>query len=122
MIKQMNDKNYVTKVEMNLHLENLSLKITQDLGVLLDDKFGEMSCRIDRANIERRDTTILSVTGFSWGDRNKIKDVIQYSHNKKINETNTKNTVKITLINYGIPLFLAGAVSWVISHWDEAGG
>ena len=117
----MNDKQYVTKDEMNLHLENLSLKIAHDLGVLLDDKFDEMSHRMDKANLERRDSTVLSVTGFSWEDRNKIKDVIQYSHNKKNDETNTRNTVKTALINYGIPLFLVGAVSWVISHWDESG-
>lgn len=111
----MNDDVPVTRRDLDLIVENLSLKISEKVGV----KFDQFADRIHQANIERRDSTIQEVTGFPWDERDKVRTVIQTSHQSIIEGADTSKEIKKVIIGYSLPLGIGAAITWFATHFTK---
>lgn len=118
----MNDERPITKHELDLHIQKLVLEIKDQINTILDEKFEKLQDRFDDANITRRDHVIFEVTGFPFDERQNVRIAIQHAYKEAIRGADTRDKLKKTLINYIVPLVLAGTISWVVSHWDKTGG
>jgi len=105
---------FVTKEELQLHLKNNTLEITKSLGTMLDAKFEALESRFDKANIDRRNNSVLEVTGNSWDDRQKTRDAIAWA------ESAAKTNKKIKVITLGV--FITGFLGWVAKNMNFGSG
>lgn len=97
----------VTRRELALREENMVLKITSEVGTMLDDKFTEMNTRLDDANITHRNNAFFEATGFDWENREKSRSTMQYSHKKMNDEQDTRKKVKMVVLGVTVPAGLA---------------
>lgn len=107
----MTDK-YVTEDMLALQLENHSLKTTQAVGSLFDEKFSALSDRLDESNISRRDSVIMEVTGYPWEDREKAREAVQYAYRASQDDADTKKKVKTA----GIMFAVSGILAWLVAN------
>lgn len=116
----MSDDKAITRAEMKLREENLTLKISKNVGNMLDTKFKELHESLDNSNIARRNQAVHETTGFTWDDRNKIEKAVQFAYSEAEKKEDTNNKIKTALISYGIPASIAAAIGWFVSHWPPA--
>ena len=117
----MNGARHVTKEEMDLHLENLSLKVTKNIACMMDKKLDRIGERFDTSNIERRDAAVLAVTGNTWDERDKTRTTIQTAQADQEGSDDTKAKVKSAIIQHGTTVTLAGVMAWLYSQWSQSG-
>lgn len=108
---------YVTKEVLELQLENMTLNITKDIGIIFDEKISVLSDRMDVANIDRRNNAVLELTGFSWEEREKSRLSVQHGYQEAVEGADTKKKVKGALIGGGFGGFFA----WLATYlpWDN---
>ena len=117
----MSGDRHVTVKEMNLHLENLSLKVTKDIACMMDKKLDRIGERFDTSNIERRDSAVFEVTGNTWEDREKTRTTIQTAQADQANSDDTKGKLKSGFIQHGTTITMASVMAWLYSQWSQSG-
>lgn len=114
----MNEKTYITQRDLDLIVENLSLK----LSACMSEKFDEFAETLHQSNIDRRNSTVHEVTGFEWHERSKIKKSVQHSYKASIDAKETKSHIKKVFIGYSLPFGIGAFLVWLAEHWNKLTG
>ena len=114
----MNEEAHITRRDMELIVENLSLKIS----ARVEKKLDEFAENLHQSNIDRRNSTVHEVTGFEWRERNKIKAGVQHAYRSSVNKDETESVVKKAFIGYTLPLGIGGFFMWVVENWNKLTG
>ncbi len=113
----MSDSDHVTHGQLKDKLENVSLRLAEEVGKMIDQKHTELLERFDKAQINGRDRVCLQVTGYEFEQRDKVKLAIGHAYKEAVNKSDTNATVKKAVLGFAIPAGIGGAVSWVVTHW-----
>lgn len=113
----MSDGDFVTHGQLKDKLENISLRVSEDVGKMIDLKFAELLERFDKAQINSRDSVVMQITGMEFEERPKIKQAIQHAYEESEKAKDTKATVKKATIGAVVTAFISAGVSGVVVFW-----
>jgi hypothetical protein len=111
-----NDETLLTRRELALTLENMSLTVAKEVGVTIDNKMQLWQTEWDKVSYERYREHVLELTGEPLENAEMIRAGIRYSIKAVEDSTDTKRRVKYAVIGYSIPLALGGFGMWIMGY------
>ena len=116
----MSDDELITRRELGLTIENLSLTVANEVGALMDRRMEVWEKRWDEVSSERYRANILELTGENPENKDRIRAGHQYAMKAAEDEIDTRRKFKGAVIGFSLPSIAAG-MAWFIEHFKTGG-
>lgn len=106
----------ITRREFDLTIQNISLTIAKEVGVMMDTKISDWEKRWDATSEENYKDHVLELTGEKVENMDKIRAGSQHAIKAAESTSDTIKMIKTTAIGYSVPLGLSAFIAWFVSH------
>lgn len=112
----MSDDEFITRREINLREENLTLKFAKIVGDTINEKFQDWEERWEGNGEKKYQERVLELTGESVDNVHLIREGMQHAIKGAVSEKDTKNKIKGAVIGISLPS-IAAAAAWFANHF-----